>query len=256
MFTVSVFLFALCSLDAKQVFHLGLGPHLPSVDLSFNPYNHNPLNNIVSQFLHQNHHHQSNVNNQGFQHWSYHPINVLHPTLHPVSGSGHQQWKPFSPPSTPGTAATQWSPVQEASTDEKPPEQEPWQPYSPTFSSTDSQWSAEQGDSNDQQEWPEQNETDDDDQPPQQVNDGGQVSEDTNDENGCKNDLEALINKERSQHGLGVLQCDDTMRNVAGRHTDNLIENNPATASHSWYGQLACDYNAHPECMWSKPKVR
>lgn len=229
MFDVIVVVIVLSSAEAKnQLFHLGLGPHLPSVDLSFNSYNHNPLNNIVNQFLHQNNHHQGN--SQGFQHWPYHPFNVLHPSLLPISGSGsgqHQEiWKPYKPPPH---SDTPWSPTptQESSTDSTGPE-------------TD--WNDQDGDI--------------DYKEPQQDSEGGQSSEvDIMDENGCKNDLEALVNKERSRHGLSALHCDDTMRWVAQRHTDNLIKNNPATATHSWLGELACDYHAHPECMWSKPKV-
>lgn len=73
------------------------------------------------------------------------------------------------------------------------------------------------------------------------------------DHNGCKNDLELLINEEREEKGLEALKCDKIMRGVAKKHTLNLIENNieMPPCGHCWFGDLECEQG--PDMSWCTP---
>ena len=73
------------------------------------------------------------------------------------------------------------------------------------------------------------------------------------DGNGCTNDLEVLINKERVGKGLKALQCDKIMRGVAKKHNHNLIENNIEIppCGHCWFGDLACEQS--DDTTWCTP---
>ena len=73
------------------------------------------------------------------------------------------------------------------------------------------------------------------------------------DRQGCNNDLEFLINKERVSGGLRPLQCDKVMRGVAKKHSLNLIENNieMPPCGHCWFGELACEQS--PDTSWCTP---
>ena len=84
------------------------------------------------------------------------------------------------------------------------------------------------------------------------------------DKNGCVNDLEVLINKERVTKGLKPLKCDKALRTVAKIHNENCLKRTnkqeQEDCGHSWYGKVACkfdidDPSTHP-CMWHKPMVK
>ena len=77
---------------------------------------------------------------------------------------------------------------------------------------------------------------------------------------GCKNELENLINEERNSQGLPSLTCDQGMRYVAYQHAINQVDNNFQAGGgcnlHSWAGDRQCCFTSdfsNSECMWRKP---